>query len=258
MTDVWRSLFRYRELIGVLVAKQIKLRYRGSVLGFVWTLLNPLLLMTVYTLVFSVYFRLDMDKYPAFLFTGLVPWLWFASSVQQGVTCILDGAGLVTRSQFPAEVLPVVTLTANAVNFLLTLPLLFGLLMAFHVKLGAAVLVLPILIGLEYLLALACVLALAALNVHFRDLQHLILHALTVLQFLTPVFYPLSLIPESLRPWALLNPLTVLISAFHDVLFFNRLPAWRPLLALLAFTAVILSVTSAMFMRYKHTFAEAL
>src|SRR5262245_59324244 len=123
MTDVWRSLFRYRELIGVLVARQVKLRYRGSVLGFLWTLLNPLLLMTVYTLVFSIYFRLDMDKYPAFLFTGLVPWLWFASSVQQGVTCILDGAGLVTRSQFPVEVLPVVTLTANSVNFLLTLPL---------------------------------------------------------------------------------------------------------------------------------------
>jgi ABC-type polysaccharide/polyol phosphate export permease len=258
MTDVWRSLFRYRELIGVLVAKQIKLRYRGSVLGFLWTLLNPLLLMTVYTLVFSVYFRLDMDKYPAFLFTGLVPWLWFASSVQQGVTCILDGAGLVTRSQFPAEVLPVVTLTANLINFLLTLPLLFGLLMVFHVTLGPAVLVLPILIALEYLLALACVLALSALNVHFRDLQHLILHGLMVLQFLTPVFYPLSLIPEWLRPWALLNPLTVLVSAFHDVLFFNRLPPWPPLLALLAFTAVILSVTSAMFMRYKHTFAEAL
>jgi len=258
MTDVWRSLFRYRELIGVLVARQVKLRYRGSVLGFLWTLLNPLLLMTVYTLVFSIYFRLDMDKYPAFLFTGLVPWLWFASSVQQGVTCILDGAGLVTRSQFPVEVLPVVTLTANSVNFLLTLPLLFGLLAAFRVKLGAAVLALPMLIGLEYLLTLAFVLALSALNVHYRDLQHLILHALTVLQFLTPVFYPLSLIPESLRPWALLNPLTVLISAFHDVLFFNRLPPWPPVLALLAFTAVILSVASAMFMRYKHTFAEAL
>ena len=109
MLEVTHTLYRHRELIGILVAKQLKLRYRGSVLGFLWTLLNPLLLMLVYTLVFSVYFRLDMEKYPAFLFAGLLPWIWFASSLQQGVTCILDGAGLVTRSQFPAEVLPVVT-----------------------------------------------------------------------------------------------------------------------------------------------------
>src|SRR5215510_1611408 len=124
MIEVCRTLYRQRELIGVLVAKQLKLRYRGTLLGFVWTLLNPLLLMLVYTLVFAVYFRIDLPSYPAFLFTGLLPWLWFASSLQQGVTSILDGTSLVTRSQFPAEILPVVTLTANTVNFLLTLPLL--------------------------------------------------------------------------------------------------------------------------------------
>jgi homopolymeric O-antigen transport system permease protein len=258
MTDVCRSLYKHRELIGVLVAKQLKLRYRGSVLGFVWTLLNPLLLMLVYTLVFSVYFRLDMDKYPAFLFTGLLPWIWFSSSLQQGVTCILDGAGLVTRSQFPAEVLPVVTVTANTVNFLLTLPLLFLFLFAFHVKLGMPLLALPILVGLEYLMALGFVLILSALNIHFRDLQHIILHVLVVLQFLTPIFYPLSLIPEPLRPWAFLNPLTVLVLAFQDVLYYDRAPHWASLLALLLFTGVILSVATTMFTRYKQTFAEAL
>lgn len=258
MTDVCRSFFKHRELIGVLVTKQLKLRYRGSMLGFLWTLLNPLLLMLVYTLVFSVYLRIDMDRYPAFLFTGLLPWIWFASSLQQGVTSILDGAGLVTRSQFPAEVLPIVTLTSNTVNFLLSLPLLFILLLAFRVELGAAVLALPILIGIEYLLALGVVLLLSALNVYFRDLQHIVLHLLTVLLFLTPVFYPLSLIPEPWRPWALLNPLTVLISAFHDVLYFNRLPPWPPVLALLLFAGVIFSVATTMFTRYKHTFAEAL
>jgi ABC-type polysaccharide/polyol phosphate export permease len=228
------------------------------VLGFFWTLLNPLLLMLVYTLVFGVYFRIEMERYPAFLFTGLLPWIWFSSSLQQGVTCILDGAGLVTRSQFPAEVLPVVTLTANTINFLLSLPLLFVLLLAFHVQLGFAVLLLPVLVGIEYLLALGLVLIVSALNINFRDLQHIILHLLTVLQFLTPVFYPLSLIPEPFRPWALLNPLAVLIAAFQDVLYFNRLPEWPPLLGLLLLTCVILSLATAMFARYKQTFAEAL
>ena len=158
MIDLCQTLYKHRELISVLVAKQLKLRYRGSILGFLWTLLNPLLLMLVYTLVFSVYFRLDMEKYPAFLFSGLLPWIWFSSSLQQGVTSILDGAGLVTRSQFPAEVLPVVTVTSNAVNFLLTLLLLFPFLLAFQIRLGIGLLVLPILIGIEYLLALGRVL----------------------------------------------------------------------------------------------------
>ena len=258
MIGMCRSLYKHRELVGILVAKQLKLRYRGSGLGFLWTLLNPLLQMCVYTLVFSVYFRLDMEKYPAFLFAGLLPWIWFASSLQQGVTCILDGAGLVTRSQFPAEVLPVVTLTTNTLNFLLTLPLLLVFLLAFRVKLGPALLTLPLLVALEYLLALGPVLILAALNVRFRDLQHIILHLLTVLQFLTPIFYPLSLIPEPLRAWAVLNPLTILFSAFQDVLYFNRLPPWPPLLGLLVVSCVVLSVAIAMFTRYKPTFAEAL
>jgi ABC-type polysaccharide/polyol phosphate export permease len=228
------------------------------VLGFCWTLLNPLLLMLVYTLVFSIYFRIDMPAYPAFLFSGLLPWLWFASSIQQGVTSILDGAGLVTRSQFPAEVLPVVTVTANAVNFILTLPLLFAFLLAFRVPLGPPLLALPILIAIEFILTVGLALIGAALNIHFRDLQHIVLHVITVLQFLTPVFYPASLIPEPLRPWVFMNPLALLVSAFHDVLYFNRLPSWPPLLGLLAGSGVVLSLATVMFNRYKRTFAEAL
>jgi lipopolysaccharide transport system permease protein len=258
MLDLCRVLYKYRELVGVLVAKQIKLRYRGSVLGFLWTLLNPLLLMLVYTLVFSVYLRIDMKNYPAFLFSGLLPWMWLSSSLQQGVTSILDSSGLVTRSQFPAEVLPVVTLTANTVNFVFTLPLLFAFLIAFRVNLGTPLLFLPALMALEYLLVLGLVLIVSAVNIYFRDLQHIIVHLLTVLQFLTPVFYPLSLVPESLRPWALMNPFAILISAFQDVLYFNRLPSWPPLLGLLACACVLLSIGAAMFNRYKQAFAETL
>ena len=258
VTALCRSVILHRELIGILVAKNLKLRYRGSLLGFCWTLLNPLFLMLVYTLVFSVYFRLDIEHYPAFLFAGLLPWIWFSSSLQQGVTCILEGAGLVTRSRFPAEVLPIVVLTSNTVNFVLTLPLLVGFLLAFHIKLGSALLLLPLLIALQYLLTLGPVLILAAANVHFRDLQHIIVHLLTVAQFLTPIFYPASFIPASLRPWAFLNPLAVLISAFQDVLYGNRIPPWPPLVALFVLGVVMLAASTMIFARYQQTFAEAL
>lgn len=258
MLEVVHTLYRHRELVSILVAKQLKLRYRGTVLGFLWTLLNPLFLMLVYTLVFSVYLRLDMPGYPAFLFTGLLPWLWFASSMQQGVTSILDGAGLVTRSQFPAEVLPVVTLITNTINFLLTLPLLFVFLLGFRIHVGLPILMLPVLVALEFFLTFGLVLIVAAVNVRFRDLQHIIVHLITVLQFLTPVFYPMSVIPEWARPIAYLNPLSVLMDAFHDVLYRNQMPNAPALLALLVLTCVVLCVATAMFNRYKPTFAEAL
>src|SRR5205823_11874664 len=136
---------------------------------------------------FSVFLRIDVDRYPAFLFSGLLPWIWFATSLQQGVTCILDGAGFITRAQFPAEVLPVVTVTTNAANFLLSLPVLFVFLLAFRIELGWPLLVLPLLMAVEYLLVLGLVLVVCALDVYFRDMQHIILHVLTLVQFLIPI-----------------------------------------------------------------------
>ena len=252
MLEVAQTLYRHRELIGILVAKQLKLRYRGTVLGFVWTLLNPLLLMLVYSLVFSVYFRLDMEHYPAFLFTGLLPWLWFASSLQQGVTSIC-----MARPRhgvaFPGR-LPVVTVLANTVNFLLTLPLLLAFLLASRVRLGPPLLLLPVLIGLEFLLGLGLVLIAAAVNVRFRDLQHIILHLLTVLQFLTPIFYPMSLIPDAFRPWVYLNPLAILIDAFHEALS-KQMPN-APALSPVVLTCVVLVAATAC-SRYKQTFRRA-
>jgi lipopolysaccharide transport system permease protein len=258
MRDLCRTIYRHRELIAILVLKQLKLRYRGSVLGFCWTLLNPVALMAVYTLVFSVYLRVQVDRYPAFLLAGLLPWIWFSSSLQQGVTSVLDGAPLVTRSQFPAEVLPVVALTTNTVNFLLTLPFLLGFLFLLGVPPGPAALWLPALIALEYVLLLGLVLLLAALNVYYRDLQHILLHVLTLLMFLTPVFYPAELVPEAFRPFVLLNPVAVVISSFHDVLFFGQAPALGPLAGVLALACVILWLAMAYFTRQKATFAEAL
>jgi lipopolysaccharide transport system permease protein len=117
---------------------------------------------------------------------------------------------------------------------------------------------LPVLIGLQYLLTLGPLLILSAANVYFRDLQHIILHLLMVAQFLTPIFYPASIIPESLRAWAFVNPLAVLVSSFQDVLYHNRFPAWPPLAALLALGLVLLSLAAPMFARYKRNFAEAL
>jgi ABC-type polysaccharide/polyol phosphate export permease len=260
-----KELYRYRVLIQSLVVRELKARYRGTVLGFLWSFFNPLLLMIVYTAVFGLIinprdpaFESRPLIYALYLFCGILPWQWFASSTLESANVLMINGNLIKKILFPAEVLPVVTVTANTVNFILTLPLLFAFLLAFRVPLGPPLLALPILIAIEFILTVGLALIGAALNIHFRDLQHIVLHVITVLQFLTPVFYPASLIPEPLRPWVFMNPLALLVSAFHDVLYFNRLPSWPPLLGLLAGSGVVLSLATVMFNRYKRTFAEAL
>ena len=254
MLDLCRTLYRHRELIGILVAKQLKLRYRGTVLGFVWTLLSPLLLMLVYTLVFSVYFRLDMERYPAFLFTGLLPWMWFASSLQQGVTSILDGAGLVTRSQFPAEVLPVVTVVANTVNFLLTCPYSSRSCSRSRCSSGPPLLFLPVLIALEFLLGLGLVLIgvrrerpLPRPPAHHPPPAHG-----------APVPDPgvLSNEPHPGRPPAVgvrESPRRPHGRLSRRALSGTACRAGRALLGLFVLTCVVLSLATAMFNRYKQT-----
>src|SRR5262249_1676807 len=136
MTTIFRELLSYRVLIQTLVMRDLKGRYRGSALGLLWTLLNPLLYMAVYALVFSVYMRMAIEHYAVFLLSGLLPWIWFASSLMMGTTSIIEGGSLIKKVFLPPQVLPTVTVISNFANFLLSLPLLFGMLLLFGVTPG--------------------------------------------------------------------------------------------------------------------------
>src|SRR5262245_2023815 len=162
------ELYRFRALIWTLVLRDLRARYRGSILGFLWSFLNPLLLMLVYVLVFSVYLRVPMQGYAVFLFTGLLPWLWFSSSLVHAEGVIVGSVALVMRFLFPADVLPLVAVLSNMFNMLLSLPLLFVFLLAFGIRPGPTLLFLPVLLALQLLLTAGLALALAALNVHLR------------------------------------------------------------------------------------------
>jgi lipopolysaccharide transport system permease protein len=163
------ELFAYRELIQVLVVRDLKARYRGSVLGFLWTFLNPILLMATYTLIFSVYMRIEMEHYAAFLMTGLLPWLWFSSSLLLGATSVVDGGGLLKKVFFPPQVLPAVTVLTNFANFLLSLPLLVGFLLLFGVRVGWTLVALLPLMVIQLVLTYGLTLIVGAVTVRYRD-----------------------------------------------------------------------------------------
>lgn len=253
-----RKLYRYRWLLFELVSRDLKLRYRGSVLGFAWTLLNPLLFMAVYALVFGVYLKIGIHNYPVFLLSGVMAWNWFVSSMTAGTSSILDGRMYVGKTVFPAELLVIVPVLSNCVNFIFSLPLIVVIVYVYHQHLGLPVLLLPAIMILQALFTVGLLFFIATLNVFFRDLQQLIQYVLMMLFFLIPIFYSVNLVPVAMRPFILANPITMIITAYQHIFYYNDLPnlAGLGLVFLLAIALVVAGY--AMFAHYRETLGEYL
>jgi ABC-type polysaccharide/polyol phosphate export permease len=251
-----RACYDHRALIQNLVGRQLRARYRGSVLGFLWTFLNPLLLMLVYSLVFTVYMRVGMKNYGAFVFSGLLPWLWFVSSLSEGAVSIVASGNLVTKAMFPPEVLPVVAVLTNLMNYVLSLPVLVAILLISGVPIGVPIVALPLIMAVQLLLTLGAVFLLSALNVQYRDVQFILMNLLTFWFFLCPILYPLANVPPKLHVVALANLMGSLVVAYQDVLFYNRFPAWDRLLLVALAGVAILVIGYGVFSRNREAFAE--
>ncbi|MCB2226928.1 MAG: ABC transporter permease [Desulfarculaceae bacterium] len=250
------ELAHNKGLLWALTTRELKGRYRGSLFGFLWTFLNPLMLLGVYALVFSVYFRVQMDHYAVFMFTGLLPWVFFSQSLNEGAGAITDGGSLVTKVLFPLQILPAVKVAANFVNYLLSLPILFAFFIAdgvaFHWTMFGFLIVATVHLAFTYALAVL----LSAANVFLRDTKHIIGNLLTLWFFLTPILYPLAQVPQAFRPLVYLNPAAVITLAYHDVFFWGRWPAWGPLAGVAALSLVLLFVAVVIFENHKEYFAE--
>lgn len=254
--DTVRELIRYRILVVALVGRQLKARYRGSFLGFLWTVLNPLLLMAVYALVFRVYVRIEVPNYALFLLCGLLPWSFFATSLSEGVNAVVSGGTLVTKSLFPAHILPTVTVIANLVNYLLSLPVLAGFMAFYGVPFHVSLLAFPLVVLLQTMFTWGLTLALASINVHFRDVQHILTNVLALWFFLCPIVYSTDHIPESMSLMQALNPLGVLVDTYHGLFLEGRMPSLEVLGSLAGFALVSVAVGLVVFERYRDSFAE--
>ena len=253
-----RSVYRYRWLLYELVLRDLAQRYRGSALGFLWTLLNPIVFVGVYVLVFSVYLRVGVQHYALFLLSGMVPWMWFASSIQHGTSSIVDGRMYVGKAAFAPVVLILVPILSNMANFLLTLPFLAIVVLLAHVSVGLPLIILPLLIAIQFLLTLAILLFIATFNVFYRDLQQLVPITMLLMFYLVPIIYPLSSVPAAMRPFILANPFAPVVLAYQDLLYTNTWPDFN-LLAYTTLTALVLfAIGVAVFTRYEETFTEYL
>ncbi|HAU32591.1 MAG: ABC-2 type transporter [Desulfotomaculum sp. 46_296] len=251
-----REIYEYREMLKNLVAKELRTRYKGSVLGFLWTFFNPLFLLIIYSTVFSFVMRVQIENYTMFLFVALLPWNYLASSVLQGLVSIVQNGSLVKKIYFPREVLPLSIVMTNLINYLLSLLILLPALIIFKVRLTPALFAFPLILGVETLLVASLVLLLSVANVYFRDLEHIAGIIITAWFFLTPVFYPASIIPLKLKAFFYLNPITPVIESFRNVFFYGTWPEWNSLGILALGSLILLFLSLAIFEHFQKAVAE--
>lgn len=256
-----RQVFRYRGLIQSLVARELKARYRGSVLGFFWSFINPLLMLLIYTFVFAYVLQArveGLEPYSVFLFCGILPWTWFSSSLSESANVLISGGNLIKKVLFPAEVLPIVSILANMMHFFLGLPILALFLIWYRIPLHPGELLwFPVIILVQFMLTLDLSLLLSALTVHFRDLRDILANLLTLWFFSTPIIYQLKDSPANLQ-WVLkLNPFTHLAISYQEVLFYpGQFGHWKWLLMLGLVSFLFFFLAYFIFDRLRDSFAE--
>jgi lipopolysaccharide transport system permease protein len=256
------QLLRYRGLIQSLVARDLKARYRGSVLGFFWSFINPLLLLLVYTFVFAFVLPVraeGLEPYALFMFCGLLPWTWFSSSLSESANVLIAGGNLIKKVLFPAEVLPIVAVLANMVHFFLGLSIVAAFLLYYrHAAITFVELAwFPVVILVQLVLTLGLSLILSALTVHFRDIKDILSNLLTFWFFATPIIYPMSQAPPVAQRLLNLNPFTHLAISYQEILFYpGPYGHWKWLLALGAASVVLFLFGYFLFDRLRDSFAE--
>ena len=254
-----KELYAYRQMIFSLVKKDLRGRYKGSVLGFMWTFINPLLQMGVYTLVFSIILRNDIDKYYLFLFVALVPWIFFSASLTGGADSVLASKDMLKKIYFPREVLPISYVTGAFVNMLLSFVVIFGVIIfTGHGLNPLALLTLPIIMLVEYVMALGIALLSSALTVYFRDLSYILGIIAMIWQYLTPIMYSSDLVPDKLRPLWNLNPMTPVIEAYRSVLYAKQVPQLSTLIQAAVLGVIVCVIGYISFRKLQKGFAEVL
>lgn len=254
LADLWS----YRELIRNLVVRDLKVRYKNSAFGFAWSLLNPLFMMGVLSVVFSLVFERasPVENFPAFLVTGLIPWNFTNTSLTRAVNSVVENSRLVKKVFFPREVIPISVVLANFVHFLLAIPVLLIILMFLGVMPNPKVLLLPPLILIHLELVLGISLFISCVNVFYRDMGVAMDVLLQGWFFATPIFYHHWILPLWLQKPAMANPLAAIITAYRDVLIYGRFPDRNFTVGAIVSSTLIFAIGYAVYTRYASVFAE--
>jgi ABC-type polysaccharide/polyol phosphate export permease len=266
MLSKFRELIKYRQLVWTLVSRELKAKYRGTVLGFLWSFMNPLLLVIVYSVVFGFIFQprySNIEKpifYSLFFFSGILPWTWFASSLLESANVLMIHGTLIKKIHFPVEVLPIMVVISNMVHFILGLPILILSFIILGKPLTAWILFLPVVLLVQLVFTMGLGFLISALTVHFRDIKDILANLLTLWFFSTPIIYPFSFhtIQNSkvLKTLLSLNPMTHIIEAYQYLFFYGELPHYKRLSVTIVVGLICFYIGYLIFDKLRDTFVE--
>lgn len=255
--NVLKDIYRYREMVRSLVKRDLQGRYKNSALGFLWTFLNPLFQLCVYSFLFTVIIPMPIEKYYIHLFVVLVPWIFFSTCMTAGARVVLDQQDMVKKIYFPRTVLPIAFTLSQLVNMLLSMLVILVIVMVSgHGINPVALLALPALVLLQFLVCLAIVLIVSAVTVYLRDMEMILGVVAFALMYAAPVIYAESYIPEKLRGLYYCNPMSGILSGYRSVFYYKELPDFSVLISPILFGTVGVFLGFMLFDRLQRHFVE--
>lgn len=252
MNEVWK----YREMLWSMILSELRTRYRGSFLGFLWTFINPLLTLLVYTFIFSKIMKVTMPHYALFMFIGLLAWNLFATSVQSSSSVIVRQGSLVKKIYFPREILPLSVVGGSVINYLFSLVILVPFMLISGYRPTIDWLFVPLILLLETIFTVGLSLLLSSLTVYLRDIEHMLGIFLMLWFYLTPVVYSISMLSPRVSQLFKLNPMSDVVLSFQSALYYHESPHWKLFVYGFVISVVVLLFGWWLFVRLNRRFAE--
>jgi len=253
-----KRLRHYIDLILVLTDKEMKLRYKSSILGYLWSIGHPLALALVFFVAFKVVMKIQMDNYALFLICGLFPWQWFQNSVTVSPTLFLNNASIIKKVNFPRNIIPFVSVLQDMIHFILSILVIAGFMLAYRKAPSVAwIYGIPVLLVIQFLTAYGASLFIASINLFFRDLERLTTIFMTLLFYFTPVIYPVSMVPDKYKFYVNLNPLGPLMISWRGLFLEGKLETQTVSIAML-YAVLFCALGSFVYKKLSVRFGEIL
>lgn len=256
--EVFKELYRYRELLKTSVKKEVRGKYKNSFFGILWSFFNPLLQIAVYAVIFPLIMKNNIDNYVVFLCVGLIPWTFFTTATVQSAATFLANGNIVKKVYFPREILPISVVCGTLVNFVISTLIIIAISLIYGMGLSWYFLLYPIIVFIQFVFQLGISLIISAITVYFRDIEHFIGIAIQVLFYATPIVYDAATIPANFQFIMKLNPMAHIINAYRSIFYYHRSPDWTSLGIMLLISLVIIFVGYAIFKKLQKRFAEEL
>lgn len=251
-----KEIYNYRHMLMTLVKQDINGRYKGSFFGFMWTLLNPLLMLAVYSVVFQFVFRTGIEHYPVYLFICLMPWNTFANSIAVGTVCVSNNGGILKKVYFPREVMPLAVVISNTIQYFFSAVIIFIALLVSGVGISWTALFLPLIVLIQAIFTLGIILLLSAVNVYVRDVQYIMNPVMMIWMYACPILYSISMIPEKFKSLYMLNPMARIMQAYQSILYDKTMPNLMSLGVVFLVSIVIFVIGYMVFNKLQRRFAE--